>query len=87
MRQVAIALIKAYRLVLSPLMGQQCRFYPTCSHYSEEAITRHGVLVGCWLTIKRLLKCHPWHPGGFDEVPEHYPNKPETSTFNANKRQ
>ncbi|WP_460239625.1 membrane protein insertion efficiency factor YidD [Aurantivibrio plasticivorans] len=66
----AVRLIQLYRLILSPIMGQQCRFYPTCSHYGEEAFRRHGFLKGSWLTAKRLGKCHPWHPGGFDYVPE-----------------
>lgn len=67
--KIAIKLIRAYRLVLSPLMGQQCRFYPTCSCYGEEAIARFGLAKGGWLTLKRIAKCHPWHPGGFDYVP------------------
>jgi hypothetical protein len=55
---------------MSPLLGQNCRFYPTCSHYSIEALERFGAVKGSWLTIKRLLKCHPLHPGGVDPVPE-----------------
>ncbi len=70
MRKLAIAFIKLYRLLLSPFMGQQCRFYPTCSHYGEEAIDKHGFIVGSWLTLKRILKCNPWHEGGFDYVPD-----------------
>ena len=66
-----IAPIKVYRRVLSPLKPQPtCRFHPTCSAYAIEAITQHGVLKGCYLAIKRILKCHPFHPGGFDPVPE-----------------
>lgn len=64
------ALIRAYRYVLSPLLGNQCRFYPSCSHYAEEALARHGWLRGSWLTTRRLCRCHPWHPGGVDFVPE-----------------
>jgi uncharacterized protein len=65
----AIKLIHLYRYLLSPWIGNQCRFYPSCSHYSEEAINLHGFFVGSYLTLRRLLKCHPWHPGGLDPVP------------------
>lgn len=65
-----IAGIRFYQKVLSPLKPPSCRFYPTCSHYGIEAIERFGPLKGGYLTIKRILKCHPFHPGGFDYVPE-----------------
>ncbi|MDO4435830.1 MAG: membrane protein insertion efficiency factor YidD [Cardiobacteriaceae bacterium] len=64
-----IGLIKLYRLILSPYMGQQCRFYPSCSHYGEEAIREHGALYGSWLTLKRIARCNPCCEGGFDPVP------------------
>lgn len=67
--RIFIALIKVYQILLSPIFGQQCRFYPTCSHYSIEAITKHGAIVGTYYTIRRLLKCHPWHTGGHDPIP------------------
>jgi len=70
MKHLLIALIHCYRYLASPWLGNQCRFYPTCSHYGEEAIKSHGALKGSWLTIKRLVKCQPWHQGGFDPVPE-----------------
>ncbi|MBI1195538.1 MAG: membrane protein insertion efficiency factor YidD [Gammaproteobacteria bacterium] len=70
MRAVVIALIKVYRYVLSPLLGDRCRFYPSCSRYAEEAVSRFGLLRGGWLAVRRLLRCHPWHPGGVDPVPE-----------------
>jgi len=63
------ALIRGYQLTLSPFIGNQCRFYPTCSHYAHEAITRHGAWRGSWLAGCRLLKCHPFNQGGFDPVP------------------
>jgi putative membrane protein insertion efficiency factor len=62
-------LFQIYRIGLSPLLGPQCRFYPSCSHYSEEAIERHGWLRGIWLTARRIGRCHPWNDGGFDPVP------------------
>ncbi|MBY6190832.1 membrane protein insertion efficiency factor YidD [Microbulbifer agarilyticus] len=69
MTWLAIRLIKLYRLIASPWVGNQCRFYPTCSCYAEEAFKTHGFCKGGYLTLRRLIKCHPWHPGGFDYVP------------------
>ena len=69
MRFVLKIFIRAYQLVLSPLIGPSCRFYPSCSQYGLEAIDTHGALRGTWLTIKRISRCHPWHEGGFDPVP------------------
>ena len=70
MRFILKILIRAYQLGLSPLLGPSCRFYPSCSHYALEAIDSHGALRGTWLTIKRISRCHPFHEGGFDPVPE-----------------
>lgn len=69
MRQLALNCIRLYQLLLSPLLGSHCRFYPTCSHYTYEAIEKYGVVQGGWLGIKRISRCHPWHEGGFDPVP------------------
>jgi putative membrane protein insertion efficiency factor len=69
MRKVLVHLIRAYRYLVSPLLGNNCRFYPSCSRYAEEAIARHGVMRGGWLALCRLLRCHPWHAGGCDPVP------------------
>lgn len=69
MRHAAIFLIRLYQWTLSPLLGPACRFYPSCSRYAIEAIRRFGVVRGAWLTLKRLGRCHPWHPGGLDPVP------------------
>lgn len=59
-----------YQLTLSPFIGNQCRFYPTCSNYSIEALTKYGAIKGSWLTVKRLARCHPGCEGGCDPVPE-----------------
>jgi putative membrane protein insertion efficiency factor len=63
-----ILVIYLYRITLSPLMGNGCRFYPTCSHYAEQALRQYGLLKGSILAVKRLLRCHPWNEGGFDPV-------------------
>ncbi|WP_347987258.1 membrane protein insertion efficiency factor YidD [Methylomonas sp. AM2-LC] len=70
MRLLLIALIKAYKYLISPLLGPRCRFYPSCSSYSLEAIQVHGALKGSYLSFRRLLKCHPFHEGGIDLVPK-----------------
>jgi hypothetical protein len=66
----AIGLITVYQHTLSLLIGRQCRFFPTCSHYTQEAIEKHGLARGIGLGAKRIMRCHPWHPGGIDLVPE-----------------
>jgi putative membrane protein insertion efficiency factor len=71
MRHVLKILIRAYQLVLSPLLGPRCRFYPSCSHYAIEAIESHGALRGSWMSAKRICRCHPFNAGGFDPVPHH----------------
>lgn len=63
-------LVRAYQLALSPLLGSRCRFYPTCSEYSRQALKRHGAVFGSALTVKRIACCQPFHPGGVDLVPE-----------------
>ena len=68
-RQSAILMIKTYQAVLSPLLGQRCRFYPSCSQYTLEAIEEWGLIKGVYLGAKRLSKCHPLHEGGIDPVP------------------
>ena len=69
MRYLATLLIRIYQWTVSPMLGPRCRFHPSCSNYALEAINRFGVLRGGWLAVKRLGRCHPWHPGGFDPVP------------------
>jgi putative membrane protein insertion efficiency factor len=76
-RQAFLALVHAYRLLVSPILPPTCRFEPTCSAYGLEAIRRFGVGAGGWLTLRRLLRCHPWGGSGFDPVPE-APHMPST---------
>ena len=78
-RRAGLLLIRGYQLLISPLLvaisgpGSGCRFHPTCSHYAAGAIEKHGLIAGSWLAVRRLAKCHPWHPGGVDPVPEKSP--------------
>lgn len=69
MRKIFVLIIQGYRLLISPFLGSNCRFYPSCSEYAQQAIMEHGVLRGLWLALKRLSRCHPWHAGGIDPVP------------------
>jgi putative membrane protein insertion efficiency factor len=69
MGRIALAVIALYQYALSPMLGRHCRFAPSCSEYTREAIAKHGVLKGVYLGMKRILRCHPWHPGGYDPVP------------------
>ncbi|MDR0381370.1 MAG: membrane protein insertion efficiency factor YidD [Oscillospiraceae bacterium] len=69
MKRVLLALIRFYRRSISPLRPPACRFVPTCSEYALEAVTRYGAARGAWLALRRLLKCHPFHAGGYDPVP------------------
>jgi len=70
MKRLLLLLLRGYRLFLSPIIGNQCRFAPTCSVYAMEAIDRFGAWRGAGLAARRLSRCHPWHPGGWDPVPE-----------------
>ena len=70
MQKILVILLKGYQYLVSPWFGQTCRFYPSCSCYAIEAIEKRGVLMGLWLTVRRIGRCHPWHPGGYDPVPE-----------------
>ena len=73
MRFLAAGLIRLYQWTLSPLLGPTCRFYPSCSNYALEALQRYGFLRGSWLAVRRIGRCHPWHPGGIDPVPTEHP--------------
>jgi putative membrane protein insertion efficiency factor len=69
LRRALQGVIRLYQRLLSPLSPPSCRFYPSCSEYARQAIEKHGAFRGTWLTLRRLVKCHPWHPGGPDPVP------------------
>jgi uncharacterized protein len=79
MRTILKKLIRGYQIAISPWFPAKCRFHPTCSHYAIEAIETHGSAKGAWLSLKRILKCHPFSEGGFDPVP------PESTSNNVNK--
>lgn len=64
-----VGLIRGYKYAISPLLGDNCRFFPSCSDYAVEALQRHGAAKGLWLALRRVGRCHPWHPGGCDPVP------------------
>jgi putative membrane protein insertion efficiency factor len=70
MRALIILPVRAYRYFISPLLGHHCRFAPSCSEYALEALERHGALTGSYLSARRLARCHPWHQGGYDPVPD-----------------
>ena len=81
MQIALIALVKAYRYVVSPLIGPSCRFHPSCSEYAVDALRRFGALRGSWLAARRIARCHPWHPGGYDPVPSAPPSdSPDNAT-------
>jgi len=80
--QVLIVMLRGYKRWISPLLGPRCRFVPSCSEYAMGAISRFGALRGIWLAARRLSRCHPLHPGGFDPVPDH-PQHPAHCTCNA----
>jgi len=69
-RNLVVLLLKGYRAVISPLYGDVCRYYPSCSHYTLQAVQHHGVLRGSWLGGRRILRCHPWAEGGIDDIPQ-----------------
>ena len=70
MKAVLLAGVRGYQYLVSPMLGNNCRFYPSCSDYAREALERHGSLRGSWLAVRRLCRCQPFHPGGYDPVPD-----------------
>jgi len=69
MKKVLVALLRAYQYAVSPFLGRNCRYVPSCSEYAVEAVQKYGAARGGWLGLKRVCRCHPWHPGGYDPVP------------------
>lgn len=69
MKALLLALIRVYQIAISPLLGQRCRYFPSCSEYTAEAVQQYGALKGGWLGLRRVARCHPWHAGGYDPVP------------------
>jgi len=69
MKHIFIFIVRIYQKILSPFLPNSCRFEPTCSHYSVEALQKYGAVKGGWMSIKRISRCHPFHPGGYDPVP------------------
>jgi putative membrane protein insertion efficiency factor len=80
-RNVCVAILTAYRAVISPLYGDVCRYYPSCSHYTLQAIQQHGVLRGVWLGTRRIARCHPWAEGGVDDVPHTHHDRYAVTRF------
>lgn len=82
MKYLLIGFVRLYQLIISPYLPSSCRYHPTCSRYTIEALKRHGALKGTWLGIKRISRCHPWSEGGYDPVPD---TKSETEFLNSEK--
>jgi len=74
-RELVVLPVRAYQYCISPLLPAACRFYPSCSSYVLQAILRHGIIAGAWLGLRRLARCHPWSPGGYDPVPPVFPSR------------
>lgn len=70
MKRILKGIVRGYQWFISPVLPSNCRFYPSCSHYSLEALEKHGAIKGLWLSLRRISRCHPWHEGGVDLVPE-----------------
>lgn len=91
MKKVLVMMIRGYQILISPLLGNRCRFLPSCSHYAMEAITTQGSLKGLYLATKRICKCHPFHPGGYDPVPgtepkgERFPTETKETSEQENR--
>ena len=85
MKSIVIFLIKIYKKIISPFLPSSCRFYPSCSNYAIEALHRHGFIKGSYMALRRIIKCHPLNPGGYDPVPIVIPAKINLDMFNVDK--
>ena len=86
-KSLLMGIVRGYRLLLSPWLGSACRFEPTCSLYSLQALEQHGAAAGSYLTLRRLARCHPWCAGGLDPVPGHKPRLfTQLSSFSSSKK-
>jgi hypothetical protein len=83
MKSLLLLILRGYKLAISPMLGQNCRFYPSCSEYAMEAIREYGAAKGCLMAGRRVCKCHPWHPGGIDLVP---PKSAESNSDNGGEK-
>lgn len=83
MKRLLVWLLRGYQLLVSPMLGQKCRFYPTCSNYAIEALKVHGAARGSWLALRRVCRCHPWNEGGVDFVPAASPPPGQASSPTA----
>ena len=70
MQKIILSLIKFYKLFISPVLGSHCRYEPSCSEYTHQAISAYGIFKGSWIGVKRICRCHPWHEGGYDPIPD-----------------
>ncbi len=84
MKQLLVWILRGYQILLSPMLGQKCRFYPTCSNYAIEALRVHGAARGSLLAARRVCKCHPWHDGGVDLVPRPHDQNSSTAARGCN---
>ncbi|NGY06488.1 membrane protein insertion efficiency factor YidD [Solimonas terrae] len=82
-----VFLIRAYQILISPLLGPRCRFYPSCSHYAVTALRTHGIVRGSWLSARRIVRCHPLNPGGYDPVPERVQGRPMACACDTHHQQ
>ena len=84
MKKLLVWIVRGYQLAISPMLGQNCRFYPSCSHYAIEALQTHGAARGSWLAARRIGRCHPWNDGGHDPVPPPQHKKSSTAACGCN---
>ncbi|MFV2061425.1 MAG: membrane protein insertion efficiency factor YidD [Gammaproteobacteria bacterium] len=87
MQKILLSLIKFYKYFISPALGSHCRYEPSCSEYTHQAISAYGVFKGSWIGIKRISRCHPWHQGGYDPLPEQFASSTGSHSNCSSKQQ